>query len=64
MDSVKVRVPVLARLLLAELAERRGLAEGTLLADLIRREAVADLTAPVSGASGAAGAVTAGEVLP
>ena len=45
-DLVKVPIPVLARLILAELAERRGQDASALLTDLIRREAAAELSEP------------------
>lgn len=41
--TVRLRIPTLARLLLAELATRRGVDEGVLLARLIRHAAVAEL---------------------
>ena len=43
MEMVRVRVPVLARLILSDLAERRGEPEETILARLIHREAVTEL---------------------
>jgi formylmethanofuran dehydrogenase subunit C len=42
-ETVRVRVPVLARLILSDLAARRGEAEEVILAQLIQREAVAEL---------------------
>lgn len=42
-ETVRIRVPILARLLLTELAEKRGEAAEVVLAQLIYREAVAEL---------------------
>lgn len=39
-DTVNVKLPVLARILLGELAERRGQQDEDVLVELIRREAV------------------------
>lgn len=41
--AVTLKLPLLSRLLLGELAERRGITDEVLLTDLIRREAVAEL---------------------
>jgi hypothetical protein len=47
-ETANVKVPILAKLILAELAERRGQPVELLLADLIRREAACELGALVS----------------
>jgi hypothetical protein len=46
--TVRVELPVLARLILSEIAERRGRPDGEVLVDLIHSAAIAELEQPFS----------------